>query len=143
MLIDSIIIELIMKRISIDNTPITQQRHVCAVISKSGSNINIISIGYNIKLKLNNETYHAEEAALMKLKSKYKKLSLIVIRISRSSNRQEYKLSMSRPCHKCVCLISNFKIKNIYYSTEDGIVKEKLKSILEGEQHFSKFNRVK
>lgn len=139
MLIESLVVDLIMKRVSIDNTPIAQQRHICAIIKENGSDINVISVGYNIRFKVNNETYHAEEDALMKLKSKYKKISLVIIRISRSSNKEDYKLSMSKPCNNCVSLISNYKIKNVYYSTDNGIVKEKFKSILEGKQHFSKF----
>ncbi len=146
MKIENIVFDLIMKRISVDNVQITYQRHISAVLENNGKDFNLITIGYNTRFKTNNCTFHAEEDALLKFKDtkpKNKKISLIVIRISRNSNSEEYKLSLSKPCFQCISYISTFKIKTIYYSIEGGIVKEKIRNLIDGEKHISKFYRNK
>ena len=146
MIFETLIENLIKKRISVDVGNNTFQRHICAIIREIGKNINIMSIGYNIRRKLNGvQTYHAEEEAILKLlkhqgMTKIKgKVSLVVIRISQNSNDSNYKLSMSKPCCDCVKLISGHNIKNIYYSTDNGILKESLSSIKYGLQHIPKY----
>ena len=68
---------------------------------------------------------HAEEVAIDNLpirkSKKMKKVSILVIRISRSSNENEYVLSDSKPCVYCLSKIlkateKGYKINKIYYS---------------------------
>ena len=74
---------------------------------------------------------HAEEDVLRKMGRKYsdrvnkknkKKFDLLVIKVSRTGD----KVGMSRLCEKCVMLVNNIshssgiKIKNVYYSDENG-----------------------
>ena len=71
---------------------------------------------------------HAEEVAIDNLpvrkSRKTKKVSLLVIRISRSSNSKKYILSDSKPCVYCLSKImkakeKGYNIKKIYYSSGD------------------------
>ena len=68
---------------------------------------------------------HAEEVAVQNLpirkSKKLKKVSLLVIRISRSSTSNDYVLSDSKPCVYCLSKImkatdKGYKINKIYYS---------------------------
>merc|ERR1711916_104592 len=74
---------------------------------------------------------HAEEDVIRKMGRKYsdridkknkKKFDLLVIKVSRTGD----KVGMSRLCEKCVMLVNNIshssgiKIKNVYYSDENG-----------------------
>ena len=85
--------------------------HYC-VITYGGK---VVSTGYNrpYEFRSNGKDYmrHAECDALLKLPKKYrnKKLRLCVV-------RKDYK--NSKPCKKCLEFLSEYNIKNIYYSDE-------------------------
>lgn len=70
-----------------------------------------------------------------------KKISLIVIRINKLGI-----LRNSKPCSKCIELLSNnryFKIKRIYYSNENGdIISTTLTELADTEPHVSMRFRV-
>jgi hypothetical protein len=53
------------------------------------------------------------------------KYNLLVIRI-----KEKGKLANARPCHNCVDMMKCCGIKNIFYSTEDGIICEKVNTIV-------------
>ena len=145
MLLETLIFNLIMKRITNDSVPSKYQRHVCAVIDIKGKDVNIISIGYNSKQKINGETYHAEEEALKKMTEKQmkaKKYSIIILRLTQHSNEIAYSTALSKPCVKCSELISSHKIKTIYYSSTNSVlIEEKVKDFMKEKQHLSKFQK--
>jgi hypothetical protein len=106
-----------------------------AVISRDKCFNEILSISGN------DEKYHAEINAFRKLKqpaesvsfgssrtsNKVKSVYLLVLRFSKT-NRS---LGNSRPCFHCLCKmrklskIKNINIKDVYYSSEESINKEK------------------
>ena len=53
------------------------------------------------------------------------KYNLLVIRVN-----NEGKLVNSRPCHNCVDMLKSCGIKNIFYSTDNGIIGERVNSII-------------
>lgn len=93
---------------------------------------------------------HAEHAAINKLKPSYRKkrlqtINLLVIRISKNN-----KLQSSKPCTNCIQNMKTlpekkgYKIKNVYYSNNDGdIVKSNFQILEKEEQHLSRFYRRK
>lgn len=93
---------------------------------------------------------HAEHAAINKLKPLYRKkrlqtINLLVIRISKNN-----KLQSSKPCTNCIQNMKTlpekkgYKIKNVYYSNNDGdIVKSNFQILEKEEQHLSRFYRRK
>lgn len=115
----------------------TRFYHICAFINIRTNEIfygeNSLRQIYNIPIST-----HAEIDVLRKINkfnSKIKKTDLfniIVIKVSPNTG----KLGSSRPCYHCIkkmltCPFSP-KIKNVYYSTSDGIIfKEKLKDMLD------------
>jgi len=92
---------------------------------------------------------HAEHDAINKLKpikrKKYlQNVKLLVIRISKKN-----KLQSSKPCANCIKTMKSlpekkgYKIKNIYYSNENGvIVKSNLINLENEELHYSRFFRI-
>ena len=82
---------------------------------------------------------HAEEEAIDKLRfnnsNKLIKIDILVVRISKDSNSEKYKLLNSKPCALCIYNLNNvqskgYKIRWVYYSDNNGnIQKEKLKNI--------------
>lgn len=74
-------------------------------------------------------------------------VSLLVIRITKSSNVNSYTLTNSRPCIACMSKIQNsikygYRISKIYFSNENGdIVFYKLKDIIMEKPFISKFYR--
>ena len=96
--------------------------HYC-IITHGGK---IISSGYNrpFWVTYNHKEYmrHAECDALLKLPKKYKnkKIRMYVI-------RKDYK--NSKPCSNCLEFISDFRVKNIYYSDEGCLWDEPLSTI--------------
>ena len=84
---------------------------------------------------------HAETDAMKKLetnpygkfkKGKKKDVDLVVISVTKTGV-----LANSKPCSKCIQHLNNLqyhKIKNIYYSTTDGIVKERF-NVLNSASH--------
>jgi cytidine deaminase len=122
--------------------------------------VRILSNGFNQmggfnkmgELDTNNPGVHAEEDAINKLKPNPKmsknnknleKVDMLVIRFSRNNKLQE-----SKPCANCIQHIKQlpykkgYKIKNIYYSNNNGdIVKTTLSKLENEELHYSKFYR--
>ena len=91
---------------------------------------------------------HAEHDAINKLKplrirNRLQSVNLLVIRVSKNN-----KLQQSKPCANCINIIKKlpakkgYRIKNIYYSNENGeIVKTNVTNLEKEELHFSKFFR--
>ena len=76
------------------------------------------------------------------------KVSLCVIGITKPSTIDNYHISNSKPCIKCMFMIKNaamlkgYKINKIYFSNEKNeIVYYKLKSLLKEEMHIPKLYR--
>jgi len=96
------------------------------------------------------EGIHAEHDALSKLiPLKYKKrleeISLLVIRLSPTN-----KLQISKPCYNCIQIIKTmplkkgYKIKEIYYSNNEGnIIKTTIDNLDNEEYHYPRHKRSK
>lgn len=114
--------------------------------------INILSFGFN---KMGDSDghepgIHAEHDVINKLKplerkKKLEPVNLLVIRFSKNN-----KLQNSKPCANCIQTMKNlpekkgYKIKNIYYSNDNGtIIKSNLKILEKEELHYSRFYRQK
>ena len=54
-----------------------------------------------------------------------KKYNILVIRVNHNGE-----LVNARPCHNCVDMLQSCGIKTIYYSTENGIIGEKVNNII-------------
>lgn len=112
--------------------------------------VNILSFGFNQVGDVDGNVpgIHAEHAAINKLKPSYRKkrlqtINLLVIRISKNN-----KLQNSKPCTNCIQNMKTlpekkgYKIKNVYYSNNDGdIVKSNFQILEKEEQHLSRFYR--
>jgi cytidine deaminase len=95
-------------------------------------------------------SYHAENQVFSKLpknkKSKVKSINLLVIRVTRNGN-----IVNSKPCIRCLQDMvrlpyeKGYKVRNIYYSNEDGkIIRKTLTDLLYNEElHMSRFYREK
>ena len=69
---------------------------------------------------------HAEINCLNQLKHlnlNYSKVKLYIYRL-----RKDRPHGMARPCSACLAAIKDLGIRNIYYTTDDGFVHEKLES---------------
>ncbi len=113
---------------------------------------NILSYGFNRMGDLNgNEAgVHAEHDAINKLKpipikKHLQNINLLVIRFSKNN-----KLQQSKPCANCIKTMKilpekkGYKIKNIFYSNENGeIVKTNIKNLENDDLHYSRFYRQK
>lgn len=63
---------------------------------------------------------HAEQCVIQNLKDDHNPYNLLVFRYNKKGE-----MAMSKPCRNCLKQIKKIKnISNVYYSTEDGIVKE-------------------
>ena len=71
----------------------------------------------------NNRTIHAELAAVFKIKNK-KNLKGATIFVYR--HRKDGSFGMSRPCCMCMDILKHYGFKRIIYTTEQGIVEEKI-----------------
>ena len=111
--------------------------------------INVLSFGFNKTgdIKGNKPGIHAEHDVINKLKPLYRKrlesINLLVIRFSKNN-----KLQNSKPCGNCIQtmktlpLKKGYRIKNIYYSNDNGvIIKSNLKILEKEELHYSRFYR--
>ena len=92
---------------------------------------------YGVSKRLNNQNYydslHAEINALEKLpinrKNKMIKINVFVFRISRSKKKN---LMLAKPCKNCykslysISKQKNYKIKNIYFTNNQGIIEKYL-----------------
>jgi deoxycytidylate deaminase len=107
----------------IDKIGSPYHHHYC-IITCGGK---VVSTGYNrpYGFRSNGKDYmrHAECDALLKLPEKYrnKKIRLCVV-------RNGYK--NSKPCQKCLEFISEYRVKNIYYSDEGCLWDEPSSSIV-------------
>jgi len=110
---------------------------------------NILSYGFNKVTGRNNGSIHAEHDAINKLKplgrNKKEIINLLVVRFSKNK-----KLQNSKPCANCIKNMKNlpqkkgYKIKNIYYSNDNGVIVKITLSNLENQQlHYSKYFRHK
>jgi cytidine deaminase len=123
------------------------------IILKPGEGIllrktNILSFGVNTYGDLCGTTpgVHAEIDAINKLSSNTRKntiVNLLVVRLS-SNN----KIQNSKPCNNCIqkmnylIELKGYKLKHVYYSDNDEkIIKTKLSSLKEEDQHVSKYYR--
>ena len=91
---------------------------------------------------------HAEHDAINKLKPlQHKKhlqlINMLVIRLSKNN-----KIQNSKPCANCIKNMKilpkkkGYRIKNIYYSNDNGeIIKTSLKKLENEELHYSRFFR--
>lgn len=124
------------------------------VFYKANKNVlkkaNILSFGFNKMgdISGNEAGVHAEHDAINKLKPLYRKkrlesINLLVIRFSKSN-----KLQNSKPCAICIQTMKTlpekkgYRIKNIYYSNDNGeIVKNSLNNLENEDKHYSRFYR--
>ena len=111
---------------------------------------NILSFGFNIdsNKSKNDPGIHAEHDAIIGLKPLKRKnhlqnVNMLVIRISKNN-----KLQNSKPCANCIETMKilpekkGYRIRNVYYSNENGdIIKSSLKNLESEELHYSKFFR--
>lgn len=91
---------------------------------------------------------HAEHDAINKLKplsrnKHLKNINMLVIRFSKN-----YKIQNSKPCANCIKTMKTlpekkgYRIKNIYYSNQNGeIVKSNINKLENEELHYSRFFR--
>jgi hypothetical protein len=114
--------------------------------------INILSFGFNMTgdYSKNDPGIHAEHDAINRLKPLHRKkhlhnVNILVIRISKNN-----KLQSSQPCANCIETMKRlpekkgYRIRNIYYSNENGeILKSNLKNLEKEELHYSRFFRNK
>jgi len=114
--------------------------HFALIFSKKG---NILSYGENYTG--NKFTVHAEHDCINKLpplKNKVKKVSMLVIRVTKAN-----KLAMSKPCMHCIDKMMNqtiqkgYKIDTVYYSTRDAKIEKCSLNKLNNEpiKHISRF----
>jgi deoxycytidylate deaminase len=90
-----------------------------------------VAIGKNsLNRQYNSPTLHAEIDAYLKLPRYYwkKDLDMIVVRFGK-----EGKLCQSRPCYHCLKTLtsSGLSIKNVYYSANGEMCKEKFGDMLD------------
>ena len=121
------------------------------------ANINkkrILNFGINIPGNNNflSPSIHAEHNVLLKLKplnknkNKKETINLLVVRFSKTN-----KLQSSKPCSNCIKIMNiipynkGYKIKDIFYSNNDGLIlRTTLSKLTKDEnQHITKFYRNK
>jgi hypothetical protein len=129
--------------------------HVACTFYKVGSDFKKISVvTYGMNKYVDTEglspSIHAEYDAVVKLpclnnknKKKLSVIHLIVVRMSKTK-----KIQTSKPCVNCIRSMRQmstkrgYKIKHVYYSENDGIIKTNLANLeKEEEKHISKFYR--
>jgi cytidine deaminase len=134
--------------------------HVCAeiiimlaVFYKGNGTLkkgNILSYGFNMMgdVSGNQPGIHAEYDAInrlrpLKRKKHLQNINILVVRLSKNN-----KLQSSKPCANCIKTMKilpekkGYRIRNIYYSNENGdIVTSSLKNLDNEELHYSRFFR--
>lgn len=115
--------------------------------------INVLSYGIN-KYTTDTDVIqgpHAEHDALLHLKynchknkKRKERINICVVRFSKTGKMQN-----SKPCHKCIEIMTTlpekigYKIDDIYYSSDECIVLTTLKELQEEkEHHYSRLSRV-
>jgi len=110
----------------------------------------ILNFGFNRMGDIdgNEPGVHAEHDAINKLKPLKRKkhlqnINLLVIRLSKNN-----KLQNSKPCAICIEKMKilpekkGYKIKNIYYSSDNGeIIKTNIKNLESENMHYSRYYR--
>lgn len=113
-----------------DHSALSQKHSACLI-----GGDRIITFGYNkcIKKSIINDqivkfTIHAEVDALCKIDNKFVRgMDILIIRLGSSRTK---KLRNSRPCNACIDRLSQYGIRKVYYSNEQGdIVYEFLDSM--------------
>ena len=129
--------------------------HIACVLQGnpcSNDKLRIISYGVNSPSNMESKIpgLHAEQDAILKLKTlKCKKMlvpiNILVVRFSKMN-----KILSSRPCSNCINAMGTipqkkgYKIQNIYYSDdENNIIRTNLNKLNNEAQYFSKFYRRK
>jgi cytidine deaminase len=111
---------------------------------------NILSFGFNMMgdVEGNEQGIHAEHDAINRLKplkrnKRLQSINILVIRLSKSNRIQQ-----SKPCANCIQTMKTlpekkgYKIRNIYYSDNNGeIVKSNIRTLEMEEAHISRFFR--
>jgi hypothetical protein len=111
---------------------------------------NILSFGFNMlgDISGNQPGIHAEHDAINRLKPLKRKkhlqnVNLLIVRFSKNNRLQN-----SKPCANCIENMKvlpekkGYRIRNIYYSNENGeIVKSSLKNLEKEELQYSRFFR--
>ena len=99
-----------------EKSPLTH-KHGCIIVR----NGKIIAKGFNSQHNIDN-SIHAEIAALKNTTKKCigKNAIMYVVRIG---TPQHYRLKYSKPCEKCSSFIEKFRIKKVFYSTNDALNK--------------------
>ena len=111
---------------------------------------NILSFGFNMVGDIygNEPGIHAEHDAINKLKpltrnKHLQNINILVIRLSKNN-----RLQSSKPCANCINKMKilpekkGYRIKNIYYSDNNGeIIKSSIKNLENEELHYSRFFR--
>jgi tRNA(Arg) A34 adenosine deaminase TadA len=92
--------------------------------------VKYVAYGINRHIpQYNTPSLHAEIAAFKNIKKNNmpRKLDLLVVRFSK-----EGELVSSRPCYNCIrTLTGSIHIKNVYYSCNGKIIKEKFNEMLD------------
>lgn len=136
--------------------------HVCAgtiitlvVFYKESSLLkkaNILSFGFNKvgDVEGNEPGIHAEHDAILKLKPLERKKRLVNINILVIRMSKRNKIQSSKPCANCIQKMKSlpekkgYKIKNVYYSNDEGdIIKSNLFKLENEELHHSRYFRKK
>ena len=123
-----------------------KHRHGSCIFRGSSKKAIPIAFGYNSYKLDGNGTTHSEVDALIKFSNKKKtgkysrngKISILVVRTNGGN---------SRPCFHCIEAMSSGllgDVKNVYYTTENGIKKETMSSLkINCNQHVSLSNRTR
>ena len=123
-----------------------KHRHGSCIFRGSSKKAIPIAFGYNSYKLDGNGTTHSEVDALIKFSNKKKtgkysrngKISIMVVRTNGGN---------SRPCFHCIEAMSSGllgDVKNVYYTTENGIKKETMSSLkINCNQHVSLSNRTR
>ena len=112
--------------------------------------VNILSYGFNMMSDIsgNQPGVHAEHDAInglrpLRRKKHLQNVNMLVIRVSKNN-----KLQNSKPCANCIETMrvlpqkKGYRIRNIYYSNENGeIIKSSLQNLEKEELHYSRFFR--
>jgi len=108
-----------------------KHKHISAVIRGTSNKPSVLATGYNHSVKNGVGPIHAEMDALRKYsgvkhnnkKGNGGKVSIVVARTNGGN---------SRPCMQCILVMATLfyaRVKNVYYTTDDGIQKETLGSL--------------
>lgn len=143
-----------MRMVNQKYNPVRAEILIMRVVFYKGNGIlekaNILSFGFNQMGDIygNEPGIHAEHDAINKLKPLRRKkhlenINLLVIRISKYN-----KLLNSKPCANCINLIKilpekkGYRIKNIYYSNDNGdIIKTNINNLENEDLHYSRYFR--